>query len=82
MSTEVLTMICVVAAITAILLSGTALVLAFLSWSTVVGFKNSTHQVQFVPMTNEEGKELSGEVLDESMKKAMSQEFNIEREYL
>jgi hypothetical protein len=41
-------------------LAAVALGIACLAWSTVVGLKNSTHQIQYVPIgedVNDEGKE-------------------------
>lgn len=46
--------ITLVLSICAILFSATTAILSFLAWSTVVGLKNSTHQIQWMPIPDEE----------------------------
>lgn len=74
--------ICTVAAISSMIIAGVSLTMACICWSKVVGMEKSTHQIQYVPLHNEEGKELTGEALDENIKRALSQEYNVERDYL
>jgi hypothetical protein len=46
-------------ALTALLFSTIALIFAFLAWSTLVGFKNSTHRVQYIPVKDPEFNQFS-----------------------
>lgn len=53
-------------------------------WVKLEAFEKSTHQIQYVPVEptlNENGEEISGEKLEENIRKALGQE-QIEREYL
>ena len=70
-TSSVMMIICASIAIMSIIISGVSLFLAFLAWSTVVGFKNSTHQIQYVPLENEKGEPIEGKNLDKAMKEAL-----------
>jgi len=73
--------LCTGVAISAIILSGIALTMACIIWAKMVGVENSTHQVQFVPMENSEGKPLEGKALDTQMESAFGADMH-EREYI
>lgn len=42
-----------------------ALVMGCMAWSTVVGLKNSTHQIQYVPIGEEDTQRSNKELQDE-----------------
>jgi len=82
MSIETVTIaICVGVALSSMIVGGVSLTMACIVWSKVVGFEKSTHQIQYVPLENEHGESLTGEALEDNIRKAMGEE-QIEREYL
>lgn len=73
--------ICIGLALSSIILSGIAITLSCVCMSIVTGLKNSTHQIQYVPLEDEKGNPIEGDKLDENMEKAFSEEYT-EREYI
>lgn len=73
--------ICIGVALSSMIIAGVSLTMACVCWSKVVGMEKSTHQIQYVPLENESGEELTGENLEKNIMKAMGQE-NIERDYV
>ena len=73
--------ICIVLALSSMMVGGTALTIACIALTRVIGLEKSTHQVQFVPLETEKGMPLEGEELDKNMKLAMSEE-RYEKEYI
>lgn len=49
-----MTAIAISIAMTALLFGLIAMIFAFLAWSTVIGMKNSTHRIQYVPVKDPE----------------------------
>ena len=69
--------ICIGVALSSMIIGGVALAMACITWSKVVGFENSTHNIQYVPI--EDG--LEGEALEKNIRKALGEE-ELEKEYL
>lgn len=76
-----LPVISIVLALASLIVGGVALGLSCFLYSRVIGIEKSTHQVQFVPLKEEGGKEITGDILDEKMKEAFSEE-SFEKEYI
>jgi hypothetical protein len=73
--------ICITAAVLCTVISGIALAMACICWAKVVGMENSTHQIQYVPLEDESGREISGEILDKNMEEALGSRQH-EKEYM
>lgn len=54
-----ITQLAMALSLTALLFSLIAMIFAFLSWSSLVGFKNSTHKVQYIPVKDPEFNQFS-----------------------
>jgi hypothetical protein len=72
--------ITLVLSICAILFSATTAILSFMAWSTVVGLKNSTHQIQWMPIPDEE-KGPEGEDLVKEMGEHMYPDLDGDRQW-
>ena len=63
-----------------LMVGGLAILLVAQCWSKVEGLVNSTHQIQYVPIDSEEA--ITGKDLDKQMEKALSHEYNAERDFI